>query len=200
MNVGRSSSSPSAAAEFGDDIIHRQPRLVEQDAAGERVAVAVEAVAGETDHPVAGPHVAADDDPVERHQSDRRADQIEAAHDVAQLGDLAARNRDAGLPRPFGETDRDAVEHRRIGPLDSDVIDQRQRLRADAEQIVDIHRDAVDADRVVTARHLGDDRLRADPVGADAKPDPAANVDHVREIADRELHRPDPAGLPAMSR
>ena len=60
-------------------------------------------------------------------------------------------DRDAGLPRPFGETDRDAVEHRRVGPLDRDVIDQRQRLGADAEQVVDIHRDAVDADRVVAA-------------------------------------------------
>ena len=99
----------------------------------------------------------------------------------------------AGLPRPFGETDRDAVEHRRVGPFDRDVIDQRQRLRADAEQVVYIHRDAVDADRVVFAHHLGNNSFRADPVGADAEADPAADVDHIREIADRELHRPDAA-------
>ncbi len=129
-------------------------------------------IAGQPDHPVAGPHAASDDDPVERHRPDRGADQIEAADDIAQLRDLAAGDRDAGLPCPLGETDRDTVEHRRIGPLDGDVIDQRQRLRADAEQIVDIHRDAVDADRVVFAHHLGDDGFRADPVGADAQSDP----------------------------
>ncbi len=160
----------------------------------------MDAVAGDADDPVAGDKVAADDDAVERHGADRGADQIEAAHDVRQLRDLAAGDRDAGLPRALGEADRDAVEHRRVGLLDRDVIDHRHRPRPDAQEVVDVHRDAVDADRVVLAHHLRDDRLRADPVGGDRKPETAigaADIDDVGEIADRQLHRAEAAFRPA---
>jgi hypothetical protein len=88
--VGSKAIVAEAVAEFGNEIAHRQPCLVEQDAARERIAVAVEAIAGEADHSVAGPDGVADDDPVERHQAHRRADQIETTDDVAQLRDLAA--------------------------------------------------------------------------------------------------------------
>jgi hypothetical protein len=86
--------------------------------------------------------------------------------------------------------------------LDGDVIDQRQRSRTHADQVVDIHRDAVDADRVVAIHRLGDDRLRPDPVGAQGEPR-SADVDHIGEVTDRQLHgteiaRPRPAAGDAL--
>ena len=101
------------AAEFGEDVMHRQAGLLEKRAPGERQAVAVDAVAGDADDPVAGLEVAADDDAVERHGADCGADQIEAADHVGQLRNLAAGDRDAGLPRALGEARRDA---RRASP------------------------------------------------------------------------------------
>ena len=52
-----------------------------------------------------------------------------------------------------------------VGLLDREVVDQRDRLGADADDVVDVHRDAVDADGVEPVGLLGDDQLRADPVG-----------------------------------
>ena len=79
----------------------------------------------------------------------------------------------------------DGVEHGGVGLLDRDVVDQRQRLGADADHVVDVHGDAIDADRVVLAHHVGDDRLRADAVGAQRKAD-AVQLDDVGEVADRQ--------------
>ena len=115
-----------------------------------------------------------------------------------QLRDLAAGDRNPGLPRALGETDRDAAEHRRVGFLDRDVIDHRDRPRADADHVVDIHRHAIDADRVVSVHHLRDDRLRPDPVGADRQTD-AADIDDIGEIADIQLDCADAVAGPARS-
>ena len=134
-----------------------------------------------------------DDDTVERHQADRHPDQIEAAYRILERRDFAAGYRNPGLPGTFRQANGERPQHVGVGGLDRDVIDHRQRARTDANQIVDVHRDAVDADRVVFLHHVGDDRFRANAVGADRQPDPAADVDDIGEIADVERHR---AGLP----
>jgi len=57
------------------------------------------------------------------------ADQVEAAHHVGQCRDLAARNRNLGLARAFGQPDRDAVRIAAVGPGRSRCIDHRERAR-----------------------------------------------------------------------
>ena len=155
--------------------------------AGEGQPIAVNAAALDADDTIARLQVAAGDDPVERHGADRGARQVETAHDVFELCGFAARYRDAGLLGTDGKPDPDRLEDLRIDVLDGDVIDERQRSGADADQVVDIHRDAVDADRVVAIHRMRDDRLRSDPVGAQGEPR-SADVDHIGEVTDRQLH------------
>src|SRR6266536_1880573 len=160
---------------------------LEQRAPRQRISVAVEAVAFHADHDVAGRDSLAVDDLVEIDPAQRHADEIEAADHVSQLRDLAARDRDLrqlGAPAQAGP---DGVEHGGVGLFDRDVIDQRQRLCADADQIVDVHGDAIDADRVVFPHQVGDDRLRADAVGAQRHAD-AVDLDDVGVITDRQYH------------
>ena len=122
--------------------------------------------------------------------ADRAAAQLPAGDDVADLGDLAARDLDPGElgaaaagPTPirsqtsgFGLAAEDEVEH-------------RDRLRADADQVVDVHRDAVDPDRVEAPEPLGDDHLRADAVGGEGDPGPLVDPQHARVVA-RAARRP----------
>ncbi len=199
MSVGRSSSSPSVQPSSAKCVSILAPACSKKT---RRVRVMPFEWMPLTAMPMTrspGSKVAADEDAVERHGADRGADQVEAAHDIAQLRNLAAGDRDVRLPRALGQADRDAVEHRRVGLLDRDVVDQRHRPRADAEQIVDVHRDAVDADRVVFAHHVGDHRLRAHPVGGDREAN-AADIDDVGEIADRQLHRAEARFRPSRRR
>src|SRR5690242_18614008 len=146
------------AAQLRHRLIDRQPAQLKQRPARQGEAVAVNAVAANADDQIVGLQVAADDDPVERYRPDRGADQVEAAHHLGQLRDLAAGNGDARLPCPLSEADRDTVQHRLIRLVDGDVIDHRYWPRADAQEIVHVHGHAVDADRVVFAHHLRDDR------------------------------------------
>src|SRR5262249_9511622 len=140
-------------------------------------------VALDPDDDVARRDVPTVDDPFKIDAADRHAHEIEAADHIAELRDLAARDRDLrhlGAPAKSGA---DRIEHGRVGHLDRDVIDERQRLGADADQIVDVHGDAIDADRVVFPHHVRDDGLRADAVRAQRNAD-AVDLDDIGVIAD----------------
>src|SRR3954462_3161891 len=177
-----------AVPQLGDDLLGQEPAHLKQRFARQSKAVAMDAIAGDADDAVPGLQVAADDDAVERHGADGGTDQVEAAHHLGPLRDLAAGNGDPGLSRAFRQPDRNPVEHRRLGALDGDVIDHRYRARTDAEQVVDVHGDAIDADRIVFFHHLRDEGFRPDSIRAEGEAD-TADVDHIGEIADRQLHR-----------
>ena len=148
------------------------------------------AAARDPDDKVARRHIATGDDAIQRHEAHRGPGQIEAADDILELRGFAARYRDARFLGAAREPCADRVEHLRIRAIDRDVIDEGHRLGAQTDKIVDIHGDAIDADRVVFPHHLRDDGLCPDAVGADREPPAAADIDHIREVADRQL---DPA-------
>src|SRR6516164_2980300 len=79
-------------AELGEDMVDRRFTLVEEDAAGERQAITVDAAAFYPDDEIAWHEIAAGDDAVERHYPDCRADEVEAADNVLERGDLAPRD------------------------------------------------------------------------------------------------------------
>ena len=69
----------------------------------------------------------------------------------------------------------------RVGHIDGDVIEHRDGPGADADQIVDVHGDAIDADGVVALHHLGDQRFRANAVGAEREAG-TGEFDHRGEV------------------
>ena len=196
MWVGRSSASPMVSPRPSTLSSCAEAGVLEEHPPGERQPVAVDAAAGDADDAVAGPDVRAEVDGVEVDAADGGGREVEARagrsppDHVPHLGDLAAGDGDAGQPRALGEARAEGLEHRRLGPLHGDVVHQRDRPRADADEVVDVHRHAVDADRVVAAGHLRDQRLGADPVGADGDSD-AAEIHDAREVAEP---RPERAG------
>src|SRR5271166_972927 len=88
---------PQGNAEFGENVVDREFALFEKDVARQGQTVAVDAAAFEPDDDVPGDEVTAGDDPVERHQSDSRSDQVEAAHHVLEGRNFTAGDRNAGL-------------------------------------------------------------------------------------------------------
>ncbi len=144
-----------------------------------------------------GLHRRAVDDRVEGDGAEAGAGDVEAAHHVAQLGQLAAGDLDAGQLGAARQADADLLADLRVGALDRDVVEHRQRLGADADHVVDVHRDAVDPDRVEAAELLGDQQLGADPVGGERDPGPLVDPDHARVVAgQRHL----PRGPPQLDR
>ena len=126
-------------------------RDVGEGLARERVAVGVQARGGEADDDIPGRDRCAGDDPVERHQADRAAGELDPVDDVADLGDLAAGDLDPGELGAPAQTLPDRPQMLGVGGGAEDEVDQRDRLGADADQVVDVHRDAVDADRLEPA-------------------------------------------------
>ena len=139
---------------------------IEQRAAGERVAVAAEAGAGEADDHVAGLHVAREH-PTALDDTHREADEVELAglHEVGVLGHLAAEQRAPRLHAPVRDAADDVVDDLGDELADRDVVEEEERLRALHRDVVDRHRDEVDADGVVATGEAGDHRLGADAVG-----------------------------------
>src|SRR5262245_11994502 len=122
-------------------------------------AVTVDAAALDPDHDIAWYQPLTSDDPIERHDADRHADQIETSDHLLELGYHAARDLDPGLSGALGKPLCDGAEDFGIGFLDRDVIDHRHRPCADADRVVDVHRHTIDPDRVIAVHHLRDDRL-----------------------------------------
>jgi hypothetical protein len=168
-----------------------------QGRAGQGVAVGMDPRGGQAEHRVAGPHRGAVDDRVEGDGAEAGSGDVEAAHHLAQLGQLASRDLDPGQLRAPGQADADLLADLRVGALDRDVVEHRQRLGADADHVVDVHRDAVDADRVEAAQLLSDQELGADPVGGERDPGPLVDPDHAGVMAG-QWHLP--RGSPQLDR
>ena len=183
------------------DLAERPPepvvveRHVAQRPARERVAVRVQARRGQPDHRVARLDGGAVDDRVERDQPDGRAGQLDPGDDVADLGDLAARDLDPGPLGARAQADADRAADLRVGLTAEDEVEHRDRLGADADQVVDVHRDAVDPDRGEVAHALGDQHLGPDPVGAEGDPGSVVDPQHARVVARKRHH---PRRLPGL--
>jgi hypothetical protein len=108
----------------------------------------VQAGGGEADQRVARLDPLAGDDRVERDEADRRAAELPAFDDVADLCDLAARDLDARLLGTGAQADADLPADVGVGVATEDEVEHRERLGADTHEVVDVHRHAVDADRV----------------------------------------------------
>ncbi len=201
VDIGGEQLEDRADVDLGrleQDIAERaaEPLVVERDPlerlAGERVAVRVQTGARQPDHRVAGRDRISGDDRVEGDDPDRAAGQLEAGDDVADLGDLAARDLDPGDLGTAPEALPDRAAQLRVGGRAEDEVDQGDRLGADADQIVDVHRDAVDPDRLEPPEPFGDDHLRADPVGPEGDPGRRVDAEDARVVAGE---RHDPRGL-----
>ena len=86
-----------------------------QGGAGERVAVGVDPRGGQADHRVPGPHRGAVDDRVEGDGAEAGAGDVDAADQVAELGELAAGDLDPGQLGAAGQPDADLLADRRVG-------------------------------------------------------------------------------------
>ena len=149
------------------DVPVERPADVRHDAAHERVAVGVQAAAGEGEHDVTG------SDPVWAEHGIPLDDTGRSARDVVLvgleesgvLGRLAADERDPGLRAGRGDPRHDGRDPLGHDAPARDVVGHEQRLRAADDDVVDDHADEVEADRVVPVEGLGDRDLGADAVG-----------------------------------
>ena len=147
-----------------------------------------------------GSHRRAVDDRVEGDGAEAGAGDVEAADQVAELGELAAGDLDPGQLGAARQADADLLADLRVGALDRDVVEHRQRLGADADHVVDVHRHAVDPDRVEAAELLGDQQLGADAVGGERDPGPLVDPDHARVVAGQRHLPRGPAELDRAQR
>ena len=128
-------------------------------------------------------------------QPDRRAAELDPGDDLADLGDLAARDLDPGALGAPAQPDPDRPADLGVGFAAEDEVEHRDRLGADADQVVDVHRDAVDADRREVAEPLGDQHLRPDAVGAEGDAGAIVDPQHARVVAGQ---RHDSRGLAGL--
>ena len=108
------------------------------------------------------------------------------AQQLGDLGQLAARDLDAGRLGSRPQAPGDPLQHRRVGALDRQVVEQGQRLGAHAHQVVHVHGHAVDADRVEAPGLLGHDHLRAHAVRAQRDAQVGRHLQHRRVVAGRQ--------------
>jgi len=120
-----------------------------------------------------------------------------ARDQLADLGDLAARDGDVGLPGPLVKALPDLLQEAGVGLLDGDVVEHAQRLGPHAQDVVDVHGHAIDADGVVLVQHLGDEQLGSDAVGGKGQAEAVPEVQHAGKVAEvqggsagTELQRP----------
>src|SRR5512145_1598711 len=151
-------------------------------------AVAMNAITFNANDDVAGLESLPYDNLVERHCPNSRPSQIKtiafsvAFHNVTELRDFTARNRNVRASRPSAQTFSDRLDHVRIELLHSKVINHRDGCRANADQIIHIHGDTINAYRIVLAHHLGDDHLCAHAISRNGKPN-APNIENVSKVA-----------------
>jgi len=152
----------------GDQVLRRQPALVEDHFARQRVTVGLQPAGGQADDDVAGLDLFAGDDPLARHRSHDRADQvilvlrIEPGH----LGGLAAQQRTAVLFARFAQAGDHLFENGGVKARGPDVIHEKQRRGPLDKDVVNAVIDDILADGVVALGQRGDLELGADAVGA----------------------------------
>ena len=86
-------------------------------------------------------------------------------HHPRVLRGLPTQQRAAGHLAAEGDPAADVGHPLRLHLTTGDVVEQEQRLGAAGDDVVDHHRDQIQADRVVHVHGLGDQQLRAHPVG-----------------------------------
>ncbi len=170
--------------------------MLEERAARQRKAVAVNAAAAHSDDDVPCGDKFAADHLVEIDLPDRHPHEVEAFHNVRQLSGLPTRNRNTGHLGARAQSDGDGVEHAGVGFFDGDIIQQRKRFCADADHVIDVHRDAIDADRIVFAHRGRDHGLGTNAIGAERDPGTVDRYD-IGKIADRQNDAAGPAFRPS---
>ena len=140
---------------------------LQQDVAGQRVAVRAQSGRGQAHHRVTGAHALGPELGPLLHGADGEAGQVElvARHDPGVLGRLAPDQRAAGLATALvypGHNGRHLIG---VDLAGGDVVEHEQRLGPHADEVVDAHGHQVDADRVVAAGVAGHDHFRADAIG-----------------------------------
>ena len=142
--------------------------LVEEDFAGQRVAVGVEAGGGQADDDVAGADRFAVDDIGAVDHADDGADEvvIGAVIDAGHLRGFAADQGAAGLFAAADHAGDELAKAVRIEPLGGHVIEEEKRFRAEDGDVVDAMVDEVLADGVVAVHQHGDLEFGADAVDA----------------------------------
>ena len=145
-----------------------EAKIIEQDLAGERVAIGVESTGFDAENDVAGTdrfaieHAGLLDD-----TDDGAADVVFAG--LVKAGHLRCLAADQGavvFRAGFGEAFDQVLEHFRLKFAGADVIEEKERFRAEDCDVVDAVIDQVLADRVVLAHGEGELELGADAIDA----------------------------------
>src|SRR5450759_2553188 len=141
---------------------------VEEELAGQRVAVGVQAGGTQPDDPVLGHHPRTVDDLVLLDHADAEARQVVVVllHHAGVLGYLAAGERAAGLYAAVRHTPHYLGDPRRHDLPRGDVVLEEERLGSAGDDVVGAHGDQVDPHGIVFIEHLGELYLGAHAVGA----------------------------------
>src|SRR3546814_6862467 len=110
--------------------------LLQQDAAGQRVAVRAQTWGGEADEDVAGLDVLTGDQVVALGGADREAHEVELTglHRAGVLGHLPADQRAAGLAAAVGDALDELLDVIGVELADRYVVEEEQRLGARSEE------------------------------------------------------------------
>ena len=165
---GQQRVADGGPSQLGRRIGHAQPGLVEQDGPRQRVAVGVQAGAGQSPHAVLGPHRAAVDHVFGQDAADDGPGQVELAGGVhaGHLGGLAAQQGAAVLAARLGEAGQHLGQDGLVQARGREVVEEEQRLGALHEDVVDAMVDEILAHGVVAAALGGHRDLGPDAVDA----------------------------------
>ena len=140
--------------------------MLAKDAPGQRVAIGVQPIRGQSHDHVAlghalGQHLCAID------HAHHRAGQVVGARlvHIGHLGSLAAQQHAAGRAAGRGYARHQRGGHGRVELRDCYIVHKEKRARALHQNVVDAVVDDILAHRVVAADRLGHQRLRADAIG-----------------------------------
>jgi len=147
--------------------VHVPTCALEEHLPGQRVAVGVQAAAGEREHGVPGLDPLRPEQVVCLDHACRRAREVVLVgiEQAGVLGRLAADQRSAGEPAPLGHPGHDGGDALGHDPAAGDVVGDEQRLGTADDEVVHEHADQVLADGVVPVHPLGDGDLGAHPIG-----------------------------------
>ena len=141
---------------------------LEEQLAGEAVAVGVEAERGQPEDHVARRDPRAVDDlrPVDDPDDEAGDVVLALGVEAGHLGRLAAEERAARLPAAARQPLDDLGDDLRLEPAGRDVVEEEERARPLDQDVVDAVRHQVVADRPVDSRGEGDLELGPDSVAA----------------------------------
>ncbi len=138
------------------------------DVADERVAVAVDAVAGQPQDDVASVDAGGFLDAAEFDDTDAETGEVKVALgvEVGHVGGFAAEEGAAAAAASIGDASDQVAQELGIDDGGGDVVEKEEGLGALHDQVVDVHRDQVDADGVEDSKVRGELDLCANAVTA----------------------------------